>query len=387
MKSHPTSTLLRWALCLTTFSSLLTHGLHSQLLSNDTGGGAWSAPGTWATGVVPTNQSFRIVGTDAVTMGEGDVYSSNQDPWVAPGAALTVGSGASLTLRRLNSGATAVSETPAVVNITGGSFAAGRVVSVSYPLQVNVSAGSFHITDSIATTGSLFFNVSGGEMRHAIGTVNNVTLSGGLLDVSGKPALGGLVWTGGTLANIYNIDSNTERGRLNTQMGAGRTLDLSNQRILNNSTNTNFAGVNLDFRAGTVQFDVYGPTNGNADVFTANLVGGNYGADGPLTFSVGSGLGLSGPASSFQDVVYPLIALTNVNPNYGSLAGTLVPNSTWTIDGVPYTVAFTNNLHVDGSISVLSLTEIPEAPTAVALAGIFLAALLLRRFRGGRFAR
>jgi len=54
--------------------------------------------------------------------------------------------------------------------------------------------------------------------------------------------------------------------------------------------------------------------------------------------------------------------------------------ATWTIDGNPYSVTFTDNLPTEGTVTISNLTLIPE-PSSALLAAFGLFALGLRRRR------
>lgn len=191
-----------------------------------------------------------------------------------------------------------------------------------------------------------------------------ITISSGRFDIGGRnvtwnPAetANTFTYTGGTLANFYGVANQGMLDLVVANFGnsAAKTIDINNQRVDATARTLNLGTAGLSATLGTLQFDIYGATT--ADQLTGSGV-----------FTLGTGvlidLGYVGGPIDTQALVGQTYQLFDLE-NYSGLDAT-VSSTTWE-DGIQsYTVAFTNNLAIDGTVTIASLTAIPE-PSSLAL--------------------
>lgn len=304
-----------------------------------------------------------------------------------------------------------------VLNIeAGGSVTGGRIgtITTAETLATINIAGSLTLTPTSSTTSPyalqnsgltvLTFNVStGGLFRQngsAISAFNvqsnrraNLNVSGGTYEYSGATDIplgnndggngrlelaissgrfdiGGrnLTWnaaetntfsyTGGTLANFYGVTDQGMRDLVAANFGnsAAKTIDINNQRVAATAQTLDLGTADLTASLGTLQFDIYGTTTAD------QLIGaGVFDLESGVLIDIGYAGGLIN-ATALNGQTYQLFDLTD----YSGLDAT-VASTVWDDGTQSYNVAFTNNLATNGTITISSLTAIPE-PSSFALA-------------------
>lgn len=368
-------------------------------------------------------------GADRVTINTGaDITLSGAFSGTAPslvtlaGGKLTVAAGGALsgptggTANVLNFTASSVLDIATGGSVTGARIALTNGTTVG---TINVN-GSLTLTPTNASTApynhangaQLIFNIGSGglvQQNGASGTILNTTsnrrtdlnINGGTYEytgasdlhlgnngtgsgraainiTSGRFDLGGrnvlwdstrsntFSWTAGTVANIYGVTDQSMNDLVVNNFGnsAAKTIDINNQRVAATAQTLNLGTAGLSASLGTLQFDIYGTTT--ADQIT-----------GAGVFTLGSGvlidIGYAGgpiDAIALAGQTYQLFDLTD----YSGLDAT-VSSTVWDDGLQSYNVSFTNNLALDGTITIASLTAIPE-PSTFAF-GLGAAALLL----------
>lgn len=330
--------------------------------------GSWSDPITWG-GSVPTSLTFTIDGPHTVTAGSGVTFSNTStNPFVY--GTLNVNNGASLTVRRINSGADS-REGARTINVNDGGFLSMEFGAGTF----NVESGG-HLEFRGNSIGSGTINIKAGGTVRALqgGTSNQVyNLNGGhLIYENGLTDIGTITWTGGTVtSNGFGSGINSNRM---SRFVAGLNSNAANVWNLSSKTEkvvavvpsgSNVGSFSID--KGTVEFDVYSSALNDSDQIKFENSGRlNFTAD--VTFNI-NGVNLSGAVGDYLGQTYKLLDYTS-----GSYSDVLasISSTVWTIGGSDYDVTFINNLATDGSITVDGLTpsQIPEPSTIAVLAGI-----------------
>jgi len=200
----------------------------------------------------------------------------------------------------------------------------------------------------------------------------NQLLDGGTVIQYNATIRGMDTWNSGNMiTNTGAVTSNTEASFFVSQMTtAAHIVQVSDQTSAQTLTFGN--GFLAGFTGGTFRFNIYSATANDSDQIVAS--GPDISLDNAVTLEL-NGFSLGGVAADYIGSTYQLFD----DPTYADLTPTLAP-ATWTIDGNDYTVTFTDNLAVDGSISVSNLTLIPEPSTGL-LAALGLLVAFGRRTR------
>jgi hypothetical protein len=346
--------------------------IHAQILSNGTGD--WTTGGTWALGNVPTTaQAFTIQAPDTVTANSAGLIQENTINSFVYGT-LNVGTGTTLTMGRLNSGVVS----SGIVNINGGNMTVVRLAdgtTTGSANVVNISSGNFTVQGNAVSTTSVTLNVSGGVYDVNNSTFGTLNLSGSGKMIVRQGGFGGLLpsWAGGTIqVQTGTLGSTATNALFNPwKSNDANRLDLS----FTTTKQTLTLGTGVNSTMGTLGFNIYGFTNNDSDrlaMTSTHALTLSSGVDLSIT-----GLSLAGTTTDYIGKSFQLFSVnsgiyTNINP-------TIAP-SVFTIGGTDYDVVWGNTLNSNGSLTINSLSVIPE-PGTLALVGIALGSLLLFRRR------
>lgn len=345
--------------------------LVGQTLTNGTGGGVYSDPATWQ-GSVPTG-NVQIVSGDTLFFQSGDVYNNASGNFnFQLGAEMVIENGADVFMRRIL--ATASGTGVRRITINGGSLNASRLGWGADPAEMIINGGIYTDRDNVAWNGNTVTTINGGTLQPSA-TAGTLVIQGGVVDFMGRnnPFISNFTtWTGGTMTNVWLINSNTMRGAINEAMTAGSIFDITDQSALVGAQQLNYGSVPLQMTAGTIQFDVY--SNAANDSDSIITTSGASSLPSGLGFLIGDGGGLTGTPDDFIGVSYQLLDLGN----YANIAPSIL-STTWDIGGDPYAVTFTSQLNVDGTVTVDGLTLIPEPGTMAMIAGLLAGFLVWRR--------
>lgn len=340
--------------------------------------GGWSNPDTWG-GAVPTSPGVTIDGPHTVTAGSGVSLSNTNSNGFVYGT-LNVTDGASITMRRINSGADE-REGARTINIYGGGYLSMEFGSGTYNVG---NGGRLQIRGNSIAAGTMNINTGGTVTVLQGGTSNQLyNLNGGyLVYENGLLDIGTITWAGGTVtSNGFGSSINNYRMQ---RFVAGLNSNAANVWNLSSKTEKVVAvvesGTNVGTNTvskGTVEFDVYSSAANNADQIKFENSGRlNFTAD--VVFNI-NGVNLTGNVGDYVGSTYQLFDYASGNYS-GILAS--ISSTIWNIGGSDYEVTFTNNLASNGSITVDTLTLVPEPASAAALLGAGLlgfAALRRRR--------
>jgi hypothetical protein len=299
---------------------LLIHaGYTAAIQSNGTGGGSWSAPGTWAGGVIPGNgDSVTLVSPDVVAF---DVDQSG----LANGIALTVNSGAKLacstspgvyTLKcnatlsltgTLQAGASASEPLPTGVKFVidlNGSYTINCGSSSHVALYCTEPAVKVMALTTAADAGATVLNVNAdvtGDIWTPGNEINIDDVTGSLPDSEGRTiALGGI--TPGTITLASGL---TRAKALDSKV----ILVTRNIRIINGK---NYAVVNPVGGTVAAEIRTANGINGGSDcTLGGTLSGCTNGSNGGLGFVYGG---------SISNCTYGLICCSG-STNSGTISG------------------------------------------------------------------
>lgn len=385
-------------------------------------GGAFNAPTTWQVGGVPVSgasNSFAVQ-SGAIVTTSSDFASANISIARMLGGTLTVQSGGSVryngavgldnqsTLNFIAGASTVNIESGGYVHSPRISFAASTSATFNISGSLNVSAGglaygvgssaTYNIStggvyriaaSSLGGAGTSVYNVSGGTLLFALPagssalSANATTwnISSGKVDYSGYAyswgnPTGNFNWTGGTMANVYNITQATMRNVVVGDFGASANtiLDINTG---NTAHTWDLTSVGMTKTLGTFQFDIFSTTS--SDSITSTGVWS-------LTSGVKIDLGYAGGLiSDVNDYIGQSFTLFNGLTNFTNMNAQVLA-ATW-FDGTnTYDVTFTSNLNTNGSVTIASMAAVPE-PSTMALAALGLGFAFFRTLKLGRSSR
>jgi hypothetical protein len=361
-----------------------------SLVSNGTGGGAFSAAATWSPVHVPdaTNVPVTIAAGDLVTA-TGDNYSYGNVNFVALGT-FNITSSSSITgINRINNTLT----TGGTINVNDSSLTAQ---SINGTVTININSGgivSMIATSNPNTTTTATININSGGTYQTVATNGSaINLIGGtLVDTNGGSGRSFASWSGGTFVDNGNSWSASSVGGLMTlfNSNSNNRLQLSNsgsaKAFLLTSTNT----VSATMSTGIVQFNLYSKNANDNDMLgyvTTDAVKHNYTITNGVTFDIEEGAALT--LSDVQDMIANQTAYKLIDDNGATTYSDIlanVPSQIWGLGNLYYTVAFDKSqLAVDGTISISSVTLAPE-PGMTGIGMMIGCAVGLRRRRSSRF--
>lgn len=368
--------------CAAAATAAFVPQIQAQALSNGTGGGDFNTNGTWALNAVPTG-GFRVLAGDTVTASAGVSLTTNSNSDVL--GTLTLASGASITMGRLNNNLAVADST---INITGGTLSVTRLSGSGSNNTINLSAGSLIVREPISIPSHYIFNVSGGVFRTIGGVANNLTLTGGtiIFEGSAQKTAGTFSWSGGTviLSSGAAYSANSVNQIFNAwKTNAANVLALSSQTTRQTITigSNNFPTITSE--TGVMSFNVYSATDNDNDLL--ELVGTSA-----LTLTSGVEIQIENVSlhggESIADYLGKSFQLFSIESgNYANINAT-VTSTYWTIGGEEYLIGWINNLSEDGTLTIGSLTStaIPEPASAVAFGGLAALAFASMRRRNRR---
>ena len=348
--------------------------------------GSFTDTSTWVGGVVPTTGTFNVNDTHIVTADSGTVWNSAGSGFNVFGT-LNINTGASLTsgTGRLNDGSPT---TTGIVNINGGSLSVNRIFASSATgnITVNLFSGSLSVTSAATTlSGGETINVSGGTMILAgsLAGTTKFNMTGGSSVINGLSRWGSInTWTGGTITTNNSTSMNSSGMAAFIDDFNSSSTNIWNLSSLSAKQTFSYTNANSAYTvtSGTIEFDVYSATANDNDLLS--LTNGSL---SKIMFSSNAhfninDVNLSGTAASYIGSTYQLLNFSATSNTYTGVLATLDP-AVWNIGGQDYNVGFTNNLATNGSITVASLTAVPESSTfgLVTLALVGIAGLRRRR--------
>lgn len=343
--------------------------LSGQILSNGTGGGEWTDGATWLDGSPPaSNQLWAVEAGDTVSATGVSDTSRQRD--IVRGT-LNINTGTELQVDRLNNGD---DSSTGLVNInSGGILDIGRF-SGSGDVTINVNSGGSFISSSILNNG-LTLNVNSGgtaTVGRAGGTQN---IFGGTMILAGDYTAPSS-WTTGTLVtNTFRAaKTGTEMGDFLSALNSNgaNVLQISNQATAQTfSVGRTNQSIPFEATAGIFEFRAYSDADNDSDLMRSVVPDDTETTDLSLSSAVQLRLisegSLPGTVNDYLGSSYQLF-LDN-SGTYGNITPTL-QEVIWDIGGSLYNVEFIDNLSVDGTLVVDSLSVIPEPATAVAIAGL-----------------
>lgn len=245
-------------------------------------------------------------------------------------------------------------------------------------LNTSVNAGSSSVYNISGGT-MIFSNPSGVIAGSSHSSVWNV--SSGTVDYSGYGFAWGVPlanfnWTGGTMANVSGI---VHAPMLNVVLGdfgssANTRIDINNQRVSDTAKTWDIANTALSKNQGTIQFDIY-------DTASSDAIEGGTGAWN-LTTGVKIEIGFAGDLiTNAEDYIGQSFNLFTGFSNYAGLNAEVLA-ALW-FDGINYwEITFDSNLSTDGSVTIASMTAVPEPSViGLAVAGLGLALFRHRKTR------
>ena len=350
--------------------------------SDGTGGGSWAASASWSSGVPVnnslTNSQVNILAGDTINAGSDASYTG---PLVGLNVygTLNVNTGASLTAGVINNASTT---SGGIINVAGGSLTANGVGTTSTgTLSINVTAGTFS-TSAMAFNSypSLTFSQSGGTtfITHTATIGPKITLTGGSFifnsgDTGNVAFNNNLTWNGGTIVSNTNAMGNTS---LFTAMATNAANVLAISTGLTTAQTLSLTSTATTANQGTLSFAVYSTTSNDKIAITGTTLTLGSGVHVAV-----NGLSLAGVYTDYLNTAFTLFSA----PTYTTLNAT-VDSEVWTIGGVQYTAAFTNDLNVNGTVIVSSLTAVAVPEPSLSLLLLFGAGglLLARRLANRR---
>ncbi len=367
----------------------------AQIISNGTGGGDFATGSTWNGGIAPLGASaptFRILSGDTVTANTGVNYNRVNNNVEIFGT-LNVTSGASVVTGRLNNGTAGapLHVENSTINVTGGTLSISRISPSTFAgtNTINVSGGEFIFRDGVAQNLAMspayIYNISNTGVFRTAGSFNSATnLNGGtiIFESMGKFIGGTFTWTGGTVflssGSAYSgADGNRIFNAWNSN--ASNVLAFSSQSTKQTLTfgTTSYPAVNGT--QGTLSFNIYSSAANDNDLL--NFIGTS-------SISLGSGVGLrlngvslGGVANDYLGQSYKLFDITT--GVYSNLTPTIAA-TTWNIGGTDYEIGWTNHLATNGTLTIASITAIPEPSAFAALGGLAALAFASSRRRSRR---
>jgi len=340
--------------------------LSAQVLSNGTGGGDWSTGTTWQGGNPPSNANFNILTGDVVTA-TGVTLSGTQNPDI--NGTLNIESGTDMTVGRIEG-------TPGtgIINVNdGGILTADRYTTSQ---TININNGGYFTLTSLGNNDTITNVNAGGTWEtfsNAAFNGSNQTLNGGTVIQNNASVRGVDTWNSGTMiTNTGSVTSNTEASFFVSQMTtSAHILQVSNQSTAQTLTFAN--GFLAGFTGGVFRFNIYSATDNDSDQIVATTP--DLSLDSAVTLEL-NGVSLSGTAGDYLGSSYQLFndaTFADLTPTIGS--------TTWNIGGHEYVVTFTDNLALDGSLTISNLALVPEPSTTILFGG---ALFLLGTFRRRR---
>lgn len=344
--------------------------LSGQILSNGTGGGDWSDGATWQGGTPPANTNFTIQGGDVVTA-TGVDFTISQNPNI--NGTLTIGAGSNMTVGRL------AGDGNGTVNVNNAAILQADRYATGINMIIN-TGGYFYLT-SLGNPASITTVNTGGVWEADSNAAFNgeENLFGGTIIQNNATVRGIGNWTSGTvITNGGTVTSNTEAGLFVSQMTTpAHVLQVSDQ---DTATTFTFGNSFLDsFTGGTLRFGVYSAATNDSDRIASTGIDLDIPVDTIVEFD--DQVALPGVAADYLGSSYQLFDDPN---SFDDIAPTIAA-SVWTIGGLDYNVSFTDNLAVDGTLTVSDLSVIPEPTVAVGILGLvgFLVAWTRRRSSKG----
>lgn len=363
-------------------ATLAVGSLHAQILSNGTGGGDWSLGTTWQGGTPPINANFQILAGDAVTA-TGVSISSTSSPTVV--GTLNLNSGSVFSVNRVNNGSITTS---GVINVNDGAqFTFNRLAAgAGGVITLNANSGSSVFGNEFNSTGAAsVINVNTGGVFHTAAGTGMYTGTENLLGgtwVNNSPTGRALdTWNTGTfVSNTTNFNTSSDTNNLLNGLSSNpaNTLEISSLTTAQ-TLSVSVAG-SFSVTQGTIEMNIYSATDDDNDqiaLTTAALT-----IDSNVTLSLGAGVSLGGVAADYLGSSYKLFDMAD----YSNLSATLSAE-TLLIGSQEYSAVWINNLSTDGTVTLDSLTVIPEPSTLLHIGMAGLAALALRRRPGGRSSR
>jgi hypothetical protein len=335
---------------------------NARILSNGTGGGDWATPSTWTGGIVPATTTFLVQAGDTVNVESGVNYSYTGTNDAAVLGILNVNTGASIEVARLQN---AAASGAGIINVAGGAFNATALLNnESHALTFNVSSGgTLTQYDTGSTAAGVTLNAnSGGTVSVGVGTVSgsaSVT-TGGIFEFRNgyEFVTSGFTWNGGTvITNTGNPGASGSNGLMNAwKSNATNELALSSKTTKQTLTlGTGSDTVSVDSAQGVIRFNVYSSTPNDSD-----HLGMLSSTSSTMILSPGvrlaiNGLSLVGTPEDYIGKSYQFFSLAsgvyaNINPT--------IDESRWTIGARLYIVKWTDNLAVNGSVTVANVTPV-----------------------------
>lgn len=366
---------------LLAFASLLPVSAQVTINSNGTGGGDWATGSTWVGGSVPPNfDSWVILTGDTVTAGSDAFYNNASRSNVVYGT-LNINTGASITIARLNPSATS----SGTINVAGGSFSVDGIANSAVEgtlLTINVSAGSLttRSTNAGIYSDKAVINLSGGTVNYAATQLKAAThITGGTMilnGVTGTSSLTGFAtstWNGGTVAiNTSSLGNQTQTNNLINRWGenAANVLALSSKT----EKQTLALGGNASLSQGNLHVNLYSATDSDNDQINFASHSLTLGSNVQISLF---GTSLTGTVEDYLGTSYKLFDGSSSYDNINASIAATVLN----IGGADYTVGWINNLSTDGTLTIDTLSVIPEPSTYAFLGGLSALGLCLLRRR------
>ncbi len=370
--------------------------------------GDWFDTATWAGQTVPVNgiQGVKIVTGSTVTASsvnpdtgvtwDGLASPTNMSLFVA--GTLNISADKTKNTRSAFTNVQYLSsvagDTAGTININGGAvtaFSCSQDGNLTTLLTINVTNG-----------GSLTLNYSGGSPVAKWATIV-VGMGGTYTGRSLSPtSTGQFKLNGGTYINNYvnqpsllsewksgeviiagvgttNYRSNFQDLATSLSSDSRNVLSFASTGTVAKHTLTSNSNYSFSVTQGNIIFNVYSSGANDCDLISVSGTG-DISMTSDVLISV-RGVNLTGTAESYVNKVYRLI--NEGTPSYGNVLATL-NSAVWTISGQDYNVTFTNNLSTNGTLTVASITAVPE-PAAFGMTALGCFAMILcRPSRGSR---
>jgi len=326
--------------------------------SNGTGGGSWTSAGTWMSGV-PTTGSFTVKSGDTVTASNVTLDCGSTNPQIY--GTLNLNNGSNFTnFNRINYSGTADG---GVINLNNSTLTGTYLYSQTYALTVNVNSGGV-LNTPVASSSNTTVNVNTGGTFNVTSTAGTININDGtMVDTDGGTNQFPVTsWNGGTYVVNSATQSAATIGNLSTRLAnnAANVLDLSNKSTKQIYTTNNSI---VKLTGGIVRMHVYSAASDDSDQFNY-LTLGSFDFSSNVTLQFNDQGALPGVAGDYLGKSYKLF--TPSKASYYSVILPTLAASQWNIGGQLYNVNFTNTLSTNGTLTVSSLSAVPE-PAALAL--------------------
>jgi len=281
------------------------------------------------------------------------------------GIRIEIRSGGSLSVTGFDAIST-FNQGSSTLSIEGGSL---TLNGVGYVPSTSGGSDPSRLTLSVSS-GNLTFNTGGNTSNGLIQNGSNISISGGTVDLGGARVTisdtSTFTWTGGTLSNVNRFQGDNATNQTLTNDG-GTFLVNTNSRTddlmsYDNGTGTTVFQINND---GSTDAELSQYTGGGVWDLSSGTVAVNFGSYTPQVNDSWDFTALGPGASTFLAT----------GANVASVSDDGLWNVTWD----------TSNWASAGQLTISNVSAVPE-PTALGLAALGLATLLVGRRRRGRNA-